>query len=171
MPRRIPALLAALLGLMLALPAEAQWKWRDQSGRTQYSDLPPPPGIPEHDILSRPDPGAKRRPVTTTPAASAATASAAAASGALAPRSGDPDLEAKRKKAEAENAEKQKAAEAKVAAQRQDNCNRARESLRTLDSGLRLSRVNEKGEREVLDDKARADEAKRTREIIAANCS
>jgi hypothetical protein len=43
--------------------------------------------------------------------------------------------------------------------------------MRTLDSGLRLARTNDKGEREVLDDQARADETKRTREIIAANCS
>jgi len=169
MPRCIPALLAALLGLALALPAEAQWKWRDQNGRTQYSDLPPPAGIPEQDILSRPGPGTKRRPITAQPAAS--DAAVAAASGVPAPRTSDPELEARRKKVEAENAEKQKAAEAKVAAQRQDNCNRAREQLRTLDGGLRLARTNEKGEREVLDDKARADETKRTRDIIAANCS
>jgi hypothetical protein len=35
---------------------------------------------------------------------------------------------------------------------------------------MRMARVNEKGEREVLDDKARADEARRTREAIASEC-
>jgi hypothetical protein len=168
MHRCIPALLAALLGLALALPAEAQWKWRDSKGQTQYSDLPPPAGVPEQDILARPGPNTKRRAIASPSAASAASSSA---SGALATRTVDSDLEAKRKKAEAENAEKQKAADSKVAAQRQDNCNRAKEQMRTLDSGLRLARTNDKGEREVLDDQARADETKRTREIIAANCS
>jgi len=171
MPRCIPALLAALLGLALALPAEAQWKWRDSKGQTQYSDLPPPAGVPEQDILARPGPNTKRRSKAPQGAASAASGAAAAASGALAPRTVDADLEAKRKKAEAETADKQKAAESKVAAQRQDNCNRAKEQMRTLDSGLRLARTNDKGEREVLDDQARADEAKRTRDIIAANCA
>ena len=47
-------MLAALLGMTLALPAAAQWKWRDQRGQTQYSDTPPPPGIAEKDILQRP---------------------------------------------------------------------------------------------------------------------
>jgi hypothetical protein len=54
MARRTLALLAACLGLALAAPAQAQWKWRDKNGQTQYSDLPPPPAVPEQDILSRP---------------------------------------------------------------------------------------------------------------------
>jgi hypothetical protein len=33
-----------------------------------------------------------------------------------------------------------------------------------------MARTNDKGEREILDDKARADEMRRTREIIAADC-
>jgi len=35
---------------------------------------------------------------------------------------------------------------------------------------MRLARVNDKGEREVLDDKQRADETKRMRDTIAADC-
>ena len=38
----------------LPLPAEAQWKWNDKGGHIQYSDLPPPAGTPDQDILSRP---------------------------------------------------------------------------------------------------------------------
>ena len=45
-----------------------------------------------------------------------------------------------------------------MAAQRADNCRRARTHMATLDSGMRMSRTNDKGEREVLDDKQRADE-------------
>src|SRR5215213_4585274 len=30
---------AAVLGALLAVPAQAQWKWRDKNGQTQYSDL------------------------------------------------------------------------------------------------------------------------------------
>ena len=157
--------LAAFLGLTLALPASAQWKWRDKAGQTQYSDLPPPPGIPESDILLRPTANATRR--AAPPAAAASPASAAPL---VAARASDPELEAKRKKAEQDVADKKKAEEAKIAAVKTENCTRARAHLRTIDSGMRVARTNEKGEREILDDLQRAVESKRTREVIASDC-
>src|SRR3954467_14381885 len=117
MARWTLALAAALIGALLALPAEAQWKWRDKSGQTQYSDLPPPLTVPEQDILSKPS-GARGR---TSPAQAAAAAQAAlAASGAAsapavasasAPKTVESDLESKRAKAEADQAAKVKADE------------------------------------------------------------
>src|ERR1019366_8620904 len=91
---------------LLALPAEAQWKWRDVAGHVQYSDLPPPSGTPDKDILSRP--AVQRRATAATLPASAASA-AAAASNPLTPRTVDPELEAKLKKAEADKVAKAKA--------------------------------------------------------------
>ena len=164
------AVFAALASL--ALPAEAQWKWRDGSGRVQYSDLPPPQAVPEQNILSRPSSQRKAAAAAAPLAAVAASASptASAASSALAPRTTDPELEAKRKKVEADEAAKVKAEQVRVAAAKADNCSRARTQLRTLDSGVRLARANEKGEREILDDKQRADEARRAQDAIAADC-
>ena len=63
-----------------------------------------------------------------------------------------------------------KADDVRLAAQRSENCNRARSHAAALDSGQRIARVNEKGEREVLDDKGRADEMRRAREVIASEC-
>lgn len=162
--RWTPALVALMLGVTFALPAAAQWKWRDGSGRVQYSDTPPPPSVPDRDILQRPN--------AATPArvGIAPTASAAPASGASAPK-GEPELEAKRKQAEQDAAEKKKAEDAKLAATRAENCSRAKEYMRTIDSGVRLSRTNDKGEREFLDDKARAAEAQRTRDALASECA
>jgi hypothetical protein len=154
--------LAALLGLAVSLPASAQWKWKDKSGLTQYSDLPPPPGIPDQDILLRPSASARRAPPPPLVAASSAPLAAAHAS--------DPELEARRKKAEQEVADKKKADEAKLAASRAENCNRAREAVRTLDSGIRLTRANAQGEREVLDDAARASESQKARDVMATDC-
>ena len=161
---------ATLLGLAVALPAVAQWKWRDQTGRTQYSDLPPPPGTAEKDVLQRPSTASSRAAAARAASAPIAAASAASAAPLIAARASDPELEARRKKAEQDLLDKKKAEEAKQAAARADNCARAKEQMRTLDSGMRIARTNPKGEREVLDDTARAAETARTRSVIASEC-
>jgi len=162
MPRSSVVVLSALLATLFALPAAAQWKWRDKGGQIQYSDLPPPAGIADRDILQRPNVAQHRAPM-------AAPASAASAP-SLAPKTVEPELEAKQRKAEEEQAAKKKAEEEKLAAARADNCARAKSYMRTLDDGIRIARTNDKGDREILDDKQRADEAKRTRDIIASDC-
>jgi len=173
MARPIFVLLVAVAASVVALPSEAQWKWRDKSGHVQYSDLPPPTGTSDSDILARPSPTA-RRPSPSTNTAPAPLVGAASASGAAAsaPRStADAELEAKRKKAEADAAAKAKADQERVAALRADNCVRAKSQLSTLESGIRLAQTNPKtGEREFLDDKQRADEVRRTRDVISENC-
>jgi hypothetical protein len=151
---------------MLALPAAAQWKWRDGKGQVQYSDLPPPPGVIDKDILQRPSGNFQR---TAPVFAASASAPASAASG-LSPKTVEPELEAKRKKEEEAEAVKKQAEEKRIAAAKADNCNRAKAHARSLDSGLRVARVNEKGEREIIDDKTRAEEAKRAREVMASDC-
>lgn len=166
MRRSLVVLSLALFGATLALPAAAQWKWRGANGQIQYSDLPPPPGVSDRDILQRPG----NTGVRGAPTAAAAAASAASAP-PLNPKAQEPELEAKRKKAEQEQAEKQKAEEQRIAAAKADNCKRAREQMRALDSGMRMARVNAKGEREVMDDKMRADEMKRAREMADSDCA
>jgi hypothetical protein len=162
--------LVVLLAAAFSGGAMAQWKWRDRSGVMQYSDVPPPQGTPDKDVLERPRAFDKRLAV----AASSASAPAAAS----APRAGlEPELEAQRRKLEVERADKaskdqaaQRAEEQRVAALRADNCLRARSSLRSLEEGQRLVRTNAQGEREVLDDKARAEEMTRARGTITTDC-
>lgn len=168
--RRSIALLAAALALTLALPVSAQWKWRDKTGQTQYSDLPPPAGVTEQDILQRPMIGQRKAPTATAVLPTASAASGAAAAPLLAAKASEPELEAKRKKVEQEEAAKKKAEETRQAALRAEACTRAQGNLRTFDAGVRVSRTNDKGEREYLDDTARAAEARRAREIIATQC-
>jgi hypothetical protein len=167
MARPFAALLALVAASLLALPAEAQWKWKDKGGHVQYSDLPPPNGTPEQDILMRPS--TRRTAQAQTPAAPASAASVVAT--ASAPRSADPELEAKRKQAEAEAAAKAKIDQDRIAKAKAENCSRAKQQLATLDSGIRLVQANAKtGEREFLDDKQRADQTKTTKDVIANDC-
>lgn len=155
--------LALTLGLASALPAAAQWKWKDSAGKVQYSDRPPPASVPERDILQRPS---NARSIAPPPAADAAPATATAAS----PAGVDKDLEARRRQEEQDREAKARAEKERIAQVRAENCARARNYMQTLDSGVRIARTNAKGEREFLGDEARAAEAARTREVIAANC-
>lgn len=165
-----PLVRTALLAVALvigcgAASAQGIWKWRDKDGRVQISDRPPPNEVPDKDILQRPN--SARMPV-------AAQAASDAASEAPAARV-DTTLEAKKKKAQAEQLAAEKTAKDADAAKREqtkaENCQRARNHMQGLESGLRLSRTNEQGQREFLDDSARAAEVARTRETIAANCN
>ena len=159
----------AALCAMLATAAPdawAQWKWKDGKGQVHVSDLPPPRDIPDKDVMQRPSDSVRR----AAPAA-AAQASAASAPGAPAAKPKvDPELEARKARQEAEQKAKDKAAEDKASSQRSENCQRARQHLATLESGMRIARLNDKGEREILDDKARAEEMQRARQVMASEC-
>lgn len=157
----------ALLSLALAFPAQAQWKWRDAGGKIQYSDLPPPNGTPEKDILQRPA-GLKQLVVIQPFGATvAASAPAAVASG---PSKAELERQAKQKQQEQDAVAKQKEEERKLALQRRDNCVRAQGNLKLLQDGVRLTRANDKGESVPLDERQRAEEMQRTRSVMSSDC-
>ena len=161
-----PVLVAVVTALLLTTgSAHAQWKWRDGSGQITASDLPPPRTVPEKDILQRPDPNA-RRPLP--PAVSASGAATGVGQPARPPA--DKELEARRRAGEAETQAKAKAEEDRLAQQRGENCRRARGHLAAIDGGQRMARTNEKGEREILDDKGRAEERRLANEVITSDC-
>ena len=160
-------LIACLLAFA-ALGAQAQslWKWRDASGQLHISDTPPPSATPAKDILSTPR-GATGAPALSpkvdTPAAPAST--------------GESALDKKKKAVDAQKqqqADKDKAdhdaAIAKNEATRKDNCARAQSNLQALQGGQRMAKFNDKGEREILDDSARAAEIKHTQDSVSSNC-
>jgi hypothetical protein len=168
---KLLTIVCATSGLLLPTSVSAQWKWKDKNDRIQYSDTPPPSSVPESAILQKPHAGGPSKASFTPTASASASAPMMAASGASAPKLVDPELEAKRKKAEQDQLAKQKAEEEKRVAAKRDNCNRAKSQMRALDDGVRVTHTNEKGEREILDDKARAEETARTREAIVNNCA
>jgi hypothetical protein len=168
---RLAFLAMAAAPLMLAAvftpptEAAAQWKWRDAQGQIQYSDRPPPAGVLDKDILGRPSGSA--RAAQSLPSAPAAPSSAAPLPGL---KASDPELEARKRKADAEKEAANKAAEAQQSRKRAENCEQARNYQRSLDSGVRIARTNSNGEREILDDAARAQENARNREVLNSNC-
>lgn len=165
-------LLMALVSAAAAGVVHAQWIWRDAAGQVHASDLPPPRSVADKDVLQRPHASSAARAAAPSPAESASSPPAAEAAASAADRSPrvDPELEARRKAAEQEKQARELQDAQRVAAQRSDNCERARAHLRQLDSGMRLARVNDKGERIIIDDKERAAEAQRARQVIASDC-
>ena len=159
----------ALLALAAGASAASQWKWKDAEGRLQYSDRPPPSSVAEGDILERPR-GVKAKPVAAAPDTGAPLAKAAASAPSL--KAKDPELEARKRKADEEAAKAKAKAEEdpKKVQARQESCQRARNYEKSLNDGMRISRTNAKGEREVLDDAGRASELARTKDIIANSC-
>jgi hypothetical protein len=165
---------------LTAMTASAQWQWVEKDGQKIFSDRAPPAEIADKDILKRP-PGVARAaaaPLMIAPGTAAATgakavsAPAAPVAKASAPKlSGkDAELEARKKKADEEEVAKKKAEEEKVAQARAETCKQAKNGLTMLQSGVRMSSVNAKGEPEIYDDAKRALETKRTQEVIDASC-
>ena len=165
----IRAFLTGAAICLVSLSALAQWQWLDKDGRKVFSDRPPPADIPIKNILKQP--GGKLKAVETAPDDTAgAPATPKVAASGLRVSGKDKELETKKKQAEDAEATKRKAEEDKNAQAKADNCNRARQGKATYDSGARVARVNASGEREVMDDAARAAETKRMQDMIASNC-
>jgi len=168
MPRQVlRQALLALLCLAAAGAAQAQWKWKDAKGNVQYSDMPPPAGTPEKDILQRPYVAKPTIIVAPPGAASAASAPPPAASG---PTKAEQEAAARQKQERDTQATKQKEEEKRMAAVRRDNCVRAQAQLRELQSGVRITRTNEKGERVYMDETQIAAEVSRARDLITSEC-
>jgi hypothetical protein len=152
--------LLCVAACLYALTASAQWQWLDKDGRRVFSDRPPPTDIPDKNILKRP--GA--RGAAAAPAAPAETDAPAAPAGV------DKSLNEKKKQADAAEAAKRKAEEDRNARIRAENCARAQQAKAGLDMGGRMTRINEKGEREFMDDAAIAAESQRLQGLISENC-
>ena len=162
---------------LVSLTVSAQWQWTDKDGRKVYSDRAPPSDILDKNILKRPGgrvttPNSENTAPNVSKVVAATTAASAPQGAASAPKlSGvDKELAEKKKKAEEAEVAKRKAEEEQVLKARVENCARAKQAKTSFDSGIRIARTNEKGEREVMDDATRAAEAKRIQLIIDSDC-
>lgn len=157
--------------------AFAQWQWIDKDGRKVFSDRAPSPDVPENSIIKRPAGAVKNKnaaPATTDTAGAKDVPSAGASPlpAASVPKvSGvDKELEARKKQAADAEAAKVKAEQDRLAKARAENCARVKQAKEAYDSGVRISRTNAAGEREILDDAARATELKRIQGLIDNEC-
>jgi hypothetical protein len=155
---------------LVPLGAHAQWQWIDKDNKKVFSDQAPPPDVPEKNILRKPGTPGKRLNFSTPPAPTETAAAAVPPPPAAKPAGVDKELAEKAKKAEDAEKAKQAAEAQKVAQARAENCNRARQGKATMDSGIRVARLNAQGEREIIDDSARAAETQRLQSVIDSEC-
>lgn len=161
--------------LAAALPAAAQWAWRDAAGKMVYSDQPPPASVPAKDVVRQP--AARTAPRVPAPVqpqgeerAETTPQTQAAAQPARAPTVADREIEARKRQQQQAEAEKKAAEEEQKKVQMAENCERMRSYERALQDGYRIARVNAAGQREILDDATRAAELERTRAQMQQYC-
>lgn len=151
-------LLALLVAASLAGAAQAQIKcWTNAAGKRECGDTPPP--------------GAKVSTVRGTEPAGAAPAAAAkdARKGPLTPA--EQEQEFRKRQLDAKKASEKQAREEQEAEAKRENCQRAQEALRVLESGQRIARTDAKGERYFLDEGQVAQETARARQLVKQWCS
>lgn len=168
---RVLAVALALACGALPLAATAQWQWVEKDGRKVFSDKAPPPDIPAKNIVRQPGmraPLAGPDAVSATASATPAPAPSAANVPKLAGK--ESELENRRKQALAAESDKKKAQENEDKTAQADSCRRSRESKAAFESGVRVARTNDRGEREILDDSARAVELQRVQAVITRDC-
>lgn len=155
-----------LLFLVLAIfaaTAQAQIKcWNDAKGKRVCGDTPPP-GAKVTTIRGTSTPSAPE------PAPSGAAKKDAKKSGPLTPA--EQEQEYRKRKAEEQKAAAKAEQAQKEKGLKNQNCEQAKDSLRMLESGQRISRANPSGERYYLDEAQVAQEVVKAREAVQRSCN
>ena len=168
---------AIVLAGFVSTPSEAQWAWKDANGRTVYSDRPPPPDIkagsivrqPNTQVLANPAPASGPLDDAAKPADAKGTDAKTAPN---APKTvAEREMEFRKRQQERADSDKKAADEEAKSAAKTAECARARGYLKSLEDGIRITKTDASGNREFLDDSARAAEMDRARKIIQSTCS
>jgi hypothetical protein len=166
--------LAVVVGLLLgafALPAVAQWAWRDETGRTVYSDRPPPANVKSEQILRQPGTQTFGTANNANPSAADAKGDGKEAAKPGPKTLAEREMEFRKRMQESAEAEKKQSDEQAHNDQRAAECERMRGYLKALEEGQRIARTDAQGNREILDDAQRATEVQRVRDAMSRSCN
>ena len=144
--------------------AQAQvYCWNTKDGKRQCGDTPPP-GVKATAM------GAPYAPAAApAPAGAKDAATKDAKKGPLTPA--EQEQEFRKRQLEAQKAREKEEQALRDADAKKDNCERAREALRILESGQRVARMDQQGERVFLDEAQVAQETERARQAVQRSCS
>jgi len=149
MPRAtLPALALSLAAIFASSAQAALYKWTDAQGHVVYSDQPPLANVKTEQLRGAPPPANPN------------------AAKELAQR----EAEFKKRQDDAAKAETKASKDRATSAEHAENCTQAQAELRQLTESQRaVYRYNEKGEREIMDDDARAKERAKVNAWIRDN--
>ena len=153
--RHVIAWLPGLLAMAGAFAGDI-YSWRDAEGHLHFSDSAPAGSL---DVQKRRTRGTADTPAVPPPGSSAKPSSLA-----------EKNLEFRKRRTEVADAQAKADKDKADAIQREENCRNLRANLASLESGQALARVNEKGEREVIDDSRRQADMARTRQLLEQSC-
>ena len=143
--------------------AQAQaYKWVDKNGHVEYGDRPPA-GAKVTPLGNIAPP-----PAAPAPAASANGEAKNAQKGPLTPA--QQELQFRRRMKAAQDAAAKADRERHAAQEKKENCENARQTLRTLESGQRIARLDSKGDRYFISDEQRAQDTARARNAVSQWC-
>jgi hypothetical protein len=167
MPRSTPALrlLAACTLLLGSSLAHAQYAWVDEKGVRHFSDRPPPPSTPAHKILNAPGRAALAEPATSSAPGVAAEPAGPVAKAA--PTLAQREAGFRKRALQREEQEKQEAVEAQRRRDLAEHCQAARDTRAQMASGIRIAKVDAKGERSFMTDEERAAQLVRADKALA----
>lgn len=144
--------LAATLTVTSSLTMAQTYQWKDGNGRTVISDTPPP--------------GAARQPRSIESSRSPESQQPTEAQKSMA----DKEMDFKQRQQEAREKADKERKESAANAEKNENCQRARQQLVALESGQRISSTDVNGERRYMEDAERQRETERTRKFLAETC-
>jgi len=169
------------LAVLCALPTLANaeiYKWKDKDGVMRYTDTPPPSNVKQENIVGKkfikPTGQAPLSPVTTAGASDKDAASGKEVvtgknPAAKAESAEESAAKLRQKNAEIEKHNKQeKETQAKV---KEENCIASKANLASYQQGGRVYKMNEKGEREYLDDAGLKQGAEKAQKDVAQYCN
>jgi Domain of unknown function (DUF4124) len=146
--------LGMLLTATVATSHAETFQWRDSSGRLVISDRPPPLGVREVKKMD------------TAPAPSGG-----AAQNANQATIAEQEMAFRKRQQEAREKADKDAKEAATAAQKRENCARARSHLQALESGRRIILPDGKGGETFLEDADRGAEIANAQKTISESCN
>ena len=157
-------LLLVLCLVVSASVSAQQYKWVDKDGKVRYGDTPPA-GVKATPLRGSSAPAA---PAPRSEAKDAKDGKAAKAPARLTPA--EQEAEFRKRRQQAEKDQQKSALAAQEARDRRANCEAARDALRQLQSGERITKTNAQGERYFLDDAQREAEMDRARRLQKDSC-